>query len=179
MIQEVQFHSDASKSMVVFGGGTAQRPILKGTNAASEVDVDDFALTPSQSGKSIFIRGGAIDSDLTISLPSAADHGTARNGCSYKIYVIGDFAASYDIKIKIHDDDVSTAYWVGGLSWFDTDKSADDAMSTVESAANNTIDYLNLIVPKNGTWVEIVFDGTNWLAFGHVNAIATPTFAAS
>lgn len=80
---------------------------------------------------------------------------------------------SYDLEIV---SPAAANYFIGGLVFLDDDEtSAADQFGPIVSD-NNSNDFCTINVPKAGSRVEVVCDGTNWHAAGTVLSITAPAF---
>ena len=105
-----------------------------------------------------------LTADCTISLPSP------KTGLVYR-FIYGGGAT--DTADWIFQATSASNYFIGGVAWL-THGTPD--IEPVFSDGNSN-DFLRILVPTAGTWVEFYCDGTNWYVNGQAVAATTPAFA--
>lgn len=104
--------------------------------------------------------------DVTVTLPAV------EVGLHYTFIVT--VTGSYDLEIKCAV--LNTDFFIGGLVFLDDDETtAADQFGPVVSD-NNSNDFCSLLVPKAGSRVEMVCDGTNWFVGGFVLSATSCAF---
>jgi hypothetical protein len=107
-----------------------------------------------------------LTADCTFSLPSP------KKGLVYKFQYAGGAADAAD---WIFQSTAEANYFIGGVVWL---TSGTPDIEDVYSD-NNSNDFLRIITPEAGTWVEFICDGTNWYVNGQAVSATTPAFADS
>jgi hypothetical protein len=105
-----------------------------------------------------------LTADCTFSLPAVKD------GLSYRFQYGGGAADTAD---WIFQSTSADNFYIGGVVWL-TDGTPD--IECVYSDGNSN-DFLRIITPEAGTWVEFTCDGTNWYVNGQAVGATTPAFA--
>jgi hypothetical protein len=105
-----------------------------------------------------------LTGDCTFSLPSP------KKGLFYRFQYAGGAADAQD---WIFQTTGASNYFVGGVVWI-TNGTVD---AEVVYSDNNSNDFLRILVPGAGTWVEFACDGTLWYVNGQSVALTTPAFA--
>lgn len=102
--------------------------------------------------------------DCTFALP------TPKKGLFYRFQYGGGAADAAD---WIFQTTSEAAFFIGGVVWL-TNGTPD--IETVYSDGNSN-DFLRIITPGAGTWVEFSCNGTNWYVNGQSVSATTPAFA--
>jgi hypothetical protein len=105
-----------------------------------------------------------LTADCTFTLP------TEEKGLSYRFQYGGGAADTAD---WIFQSTSGTNFYIGGVTWL-TNGTPD--IEVVYSDGNSN-DFLRVLTPNAGTWVEFHCDGTNWYVNGMVVSATTPAFA--
>jgi len=145
--------------------GTALTATAAEINSAADVssrhvsvgDVDTHVLLATDSGKTHTVP--QVTGDVAFTLPTPAA------GLEYVIVSSAATAEGDDWVIT------ATSDFIGGLTQVDTDGSAAAVIS--DGSSKNTC---TIVAPLAGTSIRLTCDGTDWIASGHVCAIAVPTF---
>lgn len=123
----------------------------------------DTAILAADSGKIHLITN--VSADRAFTLPTAAA------GLYYKFW-------SQEITADGHDWDFGTGsatnFFIGSIMWTVT-----AGAGTKVSSDNDSNDFLHVVIPDGGTWLEMYCDGTNWFVMGHVLSATTPAFSDS
>jgi hypothetical protein len=131
------------------------------TNAAT------YTVLAADSGK-IHIMPD-FTSSCTLTLPTAAA------GLEYTF--IGKAVAA-DAQNWIIKSPSATNYFIGGVSFADTDAGAGaDEIHAGVWSNGSTNDFLNIVTPGAGTYVYVICDGTNWIVNGQVSSATVPSFS--
>ena len=105
-----------------------------------------------------------LTADCTFALPAPDE------GLSYRFQYGGGAADGAD---WVFQSPSATNYFIGGVVWL---TSGTPDIEGVYSDGNSN-DFLRIITPEAGTWVEFHADGTNWYVNGHAVSQTTPAFA--
>ena len=104
-----------------------------------------------------------LTADCVVTLPAA------RAGLEYRFIYGGNAIEQHDWSINATS---ATAYFLGGLVHIDDAPAANSIISD-----GNSNDRIVVLVPEGGTFIDLVCDGTNWIASGVVVAASAPSFA--
>ena len=153
-------------------GITATAAELNARSAAASrfVNVTDaatYAVLAADSGK-IHIMPN-FTASCTLTLPTAAA------GLEY--IFIGKAVAA-DAQDWIIKSPSATNYFIGGVSFADTDAGAgaDEIHAGVWSNGSSN-DFLTVVTPGAGTRIHVICDGTNWIVNGQVFSATVPAFS--
>jgi hypothetical protein len=131
------------------------------TNAAT------YAVLAADSGKIHIIPD--FTSSCTATLPTAAA------GLEY-IFISKAVAA--DAQDFILKSPSATNYFLGGVSFADTDAGAGgDEIHAGIWSNGSTNDFLTVVTPGAGTRIHVICDGTNWIVNGQVFSATVPAFS--
>jgi hypothetical protein len=153
-------------------GITATAAEINARSAAASryVNVTDaatYSVLAADSGK-IHIMPN-FTADCTLTLPTAAA------GLEY--IFIGKAVAA-DAQSWIIKSPSATNYFIGGVSFADTDAGAgaDEIHAGVWSNGSSN-DFLTVVTPGAGTRIHVICDGTNWIVNGQVFSATVPAFS--
>lgn len=131
------------------------------TNAAT------YTVLAADSGK-IHIMPD-FTSSCTLTLPAVA------SGLEY--IFIGKAVAA-DAQDWIIKSPSATNYFIGGVSFADTDAGAGaDEIHAGIWSNGSTNDFLTVVTPGAGTRIHVICDGTNWIVNGQVFSATVPAFS--
>ena len=153
-------------------GITATAAEINARSAAASryVNVTDaatYAVLAADSGK-IHIMPN-FTASCTLTLPTAAA------GLEY--IFIGKVVAA-DAQDWIIKSPSATNYFIGGVSFADTDAGAGaDEIHAGIWSNGSTNDFLTVVTPGAGTRVHVICDGTNWIVNGQVFSATVPAFS--
>ena len=131
-------------------------------NPVVVADATTYAIKEYNSGVDHIVPD--LAADCTFSLPAP------KKGLKYKFQYSG---AAPDAADWISQATAAANYFIGGVLWI---TSGTVAAADVYSD-NNSNDFLRIITPESGTWVEFICDGTNWYVNGCAVSQTTPAFA--
>lgn len=153
-------------------GITASAAEINARSAAASryVNVTDaatYSVLAADSGK-IHIMPN-FTADCTLTLPTAAA------GLEY--IFIGKAVAA-DAQNWIIKSPSATNYFLGGVSFADTDAGAgaDEIHAGIWSNGSSN-DFLTVVTPGAGTRIHVICDGTNWIVNGQVFSATVPAFS--
>jgi hypothetical protein len=130
-------------------------------------DAASYSVLAADSGK-IHIMPN-FTADCTLTLPTAAA------GLEY--IFIGKAVAA-DAQNWIIKSPSATNYFVGGVSFADTDAGAGaDEIHAGIWSNGSTNDFLTVVTPGAGTRIHVICDGTNWIVNGQVFSATVPAFS--
>jgi hypothetical protein len=130
-------------------------------------DAASYSVLAADSGK-IHIMPN-FTADCTLTLPTAAA------GLEY--IFIGKAVAA-DAQSWIIKSPSATNYFVGGVSFADTDAGAGaDEIHAGIWSNGSTNDFLTVVTPGAGTRIHVICDGTNWIVNGQVFSATVPAFS--
>lgn len=153
-------------------GITATAAEINARSAAASryVNVTDaatYAVLAADSGKTHIMPN--FTASCTLTLPTAAA------GLEYTF--IGKAVAA-DAQDWIIKSPSATNYFIGGVSFADTDAGAGaDEIHAGIWSNGSTNDFLTVVTPGAGTRVYVVCDGTNWIVNGQVFSATVPAFS--
>lgn len=131
------------------------------TNAAT------YTVLAADSGK-IHIMPD-FTSSCTLTLPTAA--------AGLEFTFIGKAVAA-DAQNWIIKSPSATNYFIGGVSFADTDAGAGaDEIHAGIWSNGSTNDFLTVVTPGAGTYIYVICDGTNWIVNGQVSSATVPAFS--
>jgi hypothetical protein len=105
----------------------------------------------------------------TLTLP------TAVAGLAYTF--IGKAVAA-DAQDWVFDTGSAAAFYLGGLSFADTDAGAGaDEIHAGVYPNGSSNDIMTIVTPGAGTRIHLICDGTNWIVNGHVFSATVPAFS--
>jgi hypothetical protein len=158
--------------LLVAAGVTASAAQINAaaTAASRFVNVTDaatYTVLAADSGK-IHIMPN-FTASCTLSLPAVAA------GLEYTF--IGKAVAA-DAESWIIKSASATNYFVGGVSFADTDAGAgaDEIHAGIWSNGSSN-DFLTVVTPGAGTYIYMICDGTNWIVNGQVFSATVPAFS--
>lgn len=105
-----------------------------------------------------------LSQDCTFALPAP------KKGLFYRFQYGGGAADAAD---WIFQADSATHFFKGGVVWL---TSGTPDIEDVYSDGDSN-DFLRIITPEAGTWIEFACDGTNWYVNGHAVSQTTAAFA--
>lgn len=164
-------YADAANVMEILGiTATAAEINARAAAASRTVSVTDaatYAVLAADSGK-IHIMPN-FTASCTLTLPTAA------LGLEY--IFIGNAVAA-DAQDWIIKSPSATNYFIGGVSFADTDAGAgaDEIHAGVWSNGSSN-DFLTVVTPGAGTRIHVICDGTNWIVNGQVFSATVPAFS--
>jgi hypothetical protein len=164
-------YADAANVMELLGiTATAAEINARSAAASRYVNVTDAAtydVLAADSGK-IHIMPN-FTASCTLTLPTAAA------GLEY--IFIGKAVAA-DAQDWIIKSPSATNYFIGGVSFADTDAGAgaDEIHAGVWSNGSSN-DFLTVVTPGAGTRIHVICDGTNWIVNGQVFSATVPAFS--
>jgi hypothetical protein len=130
-------------------------------------DAATYAVLAADSGK-IHIMPN-FTASCTLTLPTAAA------GLEYEF--IGKAVAA-DAQDWIIKSPSATNYFIGGVSFADTDAGAGgDEIHAGIWSNGSTNDFLTVVTPGAGTRIYVICDGTNWIVNGQVFSATVPAFS--
>ncbi len=153
-------------------GITATAAEINARSAAASrfVNVTDaatYAVLAADSGKMHIMPN--FTASCTLTLPTAAA------GLEYTF--IGKAVAA-DAQDWIIKSPSATNYFIGGVSFADTDAGAGaDEIHAGIWSNGSTNDFLTVVTPGAGTRVYVICDGTNWIVNGQVFSATVPAFS--
>ena len=153
-------------------GITASAAEINARSAAASryVNVTDaatYSVLAADSGK-IHIMPN-FTASCTLTLPTAAA------GLEY--IFIGKAVAA-DAQDWIIKSPSATNYFIGGVSFADTDAGAGaDEIHAGVWSNGSTNDFLTVVTPGAGTRIHVICDGTNWIVNGQVFSATVPAFS--
>lgn len=138
-----------------------------GSRFVNVTDAATYAVLAADSGK-IHIMPN-FTASCTLTLPTAAA------GLEY--IFIGKAVAA-DAQDWIIKSPSATNYFIGGVSFADTDAGAgaDEIHAGVWSNGSSN-DFLTVVTPGAGTRIHVICDGTNWIVNGQVFSATVPAFS--
>lgn len=164
----------ATITSITFGGtaisATAAEINARCAAASRFVNVTDaatYSVLAADSGK-IHIMPN-FTATCTLTLPTAAA------GLEYTF--IGKAVAA-DAQDWIIKSPSATNYFIGGVSFADTDAGAgaDEIHAGIWSNGSSN-DFLTVVTPGAGTRIHVICDGTNWIVNGQVYSATVPAFS--
>jgi len=164
-------YADAANVMELLGiTATAAEINVRAAAASRYVNVTDaatYSVLAADSGK-IHIMPN-FTATCTLTLPTAAA------GLEY--IFIGKAVAA-DAQDWIIKSPSATNYFIGGVSFADTDAGAgaDEIHAGVWSNGSSN-DFLTVVTPGAGTRIHVICDGTNWIVNGQVFSATVPAFS--
>lgn len=138
-----------------------------GSRFVNVTDAATYSVLAANSGK-IHIMPD-FTSSCTLTLPTAA---------SGLEYIFLGKAVAADAQDWIIKSPSATNYFLGGVSFADTDAGAgaDEIHAGVWSNGSSN-DFLTVVTPGAGTRVHVICDGTNWIVNGQVFSATVPAFS--
>lgn len=130
-------------------------------------DAATYTVLAADSGK-IHIMPN-FTASCTLTLPTAA---------AGLEYVFIGKAVAADAQDWIIKSPSATNYFIGGVSFADTDAGAgaDEIHAGVWSNGSSN-DFLTVVTPGAGTRIHVICDGTNWIVNGQVFSATVPAFS--
>lgn len=149
---------------------TAAEINARAAAASRYVNVTDaatYSVLAADSGKIHIIPN--LTASCTLTLPTAAA------GLEY--IFIGKAVAA-DAQDWIIKSPSATNYFLGGVSFADTDAGAGaDEIHAGIWSNGSTNDFLTVVTPGAGTQIRVICDGTNWIVNGQVFSATVPAFS--
>lgn len=140
------------------------------TPASRIINVTDaatYTVLEADSGKTHVMPN--FTANCTLALPAVA------TGLEYTF--IGKAVAA-DAQNWIFQSASATNYFVGGVSFADTDAGAGaDEIHAGIWSNGSTNDFLTVVTPGAGTIIYMICDGTNWIVNGQVFSATVPAFS--
>jgi hypothetical protein len=167
---EIKYATPAE--LLAGAGVTATVAEINARSAAASrlVNVTDaatYTVLAADSGK-IHIMPN-FTASCTLTLPTAA------TGLEY--IFIGKAVAA-DAQDWIIKSASATNYFIGGVSFADTDAGAGaDEIHAGIWSNGSTNDFLTVVTPGAGTRIHVICDGTNWIVNGQVFSATVPAFS--
>lgn len=138
-----------------------------GSRFVNVTDAATYAVLAADSGK-IHIMPN-FTASCTLTLPTAA---------SGLEYVFIGKAVAADAQDWIIKSPSATNYFLGGVSFADTDAGAGaDEIHAGVWSNGSTNDFLTVVTPGAGTRIHVICDGTNWIVNGQVFSATVPAFS--
>ena len=141
------------------GGGRYNQMVVHGAfqprKLAYEKVTSDTTLSPTDSGKVIFLGANGVD----VTLPS-----TPEAGLNYKIILVED----YDTAVCTVTIDGSGEFFAGTISSATHDDTADSAI--FNGSSHDVITFSSTSV--QGDYVDIICDGSIWCVSGMATVVA-------
>jgi hypothetical protein len=138
-----------------------------GSRLVNVTDAATYSVLAADSGK-IHIMPN-FTASCTLTLPTAA------TGLEY--IFIGKAVAA-DAQDWIIKSASATNYFIGGVSFADTDAGAGaDEIHAGIWSNGSTNDFLTVVTPGAGTRIHVICDGTNWIVNGQVFSATVPAFS--
>jgi len=164
-------YADSANVFELMGITATAAEINSRSAAASRfVNVTDaatYAVLAADSGK-IHIMPN-FTSSCTLTLPTAA---------AGLEYIFLGKAVAADAQDWIIKSPSATNYFLGGVSFADTDAGAGaDEIHAGIWSNGSTNDFLTVVTPGAGTRVYVICDGTNWIVNGQVFSATVPAFS--
>jgi hypothetical protein len=164
-------YADSANVFELMGITASAAEINARTAAASRLvnvtDAATYTVLAADSGK-IHIMPN-FTSSCTLTLPTAAA------GLEYTF--IGKAVAA-DAQNWIIKSPSATNYFIGGVSFADTDAGAGaDEIHAGIWSNGSTNDFLTVVTPGAGTYIYVICDGTNWIVNGQVSSATVPAFS--
>jgi len=164
-------YGDGANLLEAIGITATAAEINAAADSASRlVDVTDaatYTVLAADSGK-IHIMPN-FTASCTLTLPTAAA------GLEYTF--IGKAVAA-DAQDWIIKSPSATNYFIGGVSFADTDAGAGaDEIHAGVWSNGSTNDFLTVVTPGAGTRIYVICDGTNWIVNGQVFSATVPAFS--
>lgn len=138
-----------------------------GSRFVNVTDAATYSVLAADSGK-IHIMPD-FTASCTLTLPTAA---------AGLEYVFIGKAVAADAQDWIIKSPSATNYFLGGVSFADTDAGAgaDEIHAGVWSNGSSN-DFLTVVTPGAGTRIHVICDGTNWIVNGQVFSATVPAFS--
>jgi len=136
-----------------------------GTRVVSIADAATYTVLAANSGKTHVVPD--LSQDIAIALPAAAA------GLEYRFLYSGVAADTSDWEIDTGSD---TNFFLGGLFHLDTDAGPPTTFAVVAPDGDSN-SVATVLTPEEGTIIDMVCDGTNWILSGHVASATVPDFA--
>jgi hypothetical protein len=158
--------------LLVAAGVTASAAQLNAssTPASRFVNVTDaatYTVLAADSGKIHILPN--FTASCTATLPTAAA------GLEYTFISKAVAADAQDFILKSPS---ATNYFIGGVSFADTDAGAGaDEIHAGVWSNGSTNDFLTVVTPGAGTIIYAICDGTNWIVNGQVFSATVPAFS--
>jgi len=138
-----------------------------GSRFVNVTDAATYSVLAADSGK-IHIMPN-FTASCTLTLPTAA---------SGLEYIFLGKAVAADAQDWIIKSPSATNYFLGGVSFADTDAGAGaDEIHAGVWSNGSTNDFLTVVTPGAGTRVHVICDGTNWIVNGQVFSATVPAFS--
>jgi hypothetical protein len=164
-------YADSANMFELLGiTATAAEINARAAAASRFVNVTDaatYTVLAADSGKTHIMPD--FTASCTLTLP------TASAGLEYTF--IGKAVAA-DAQNWIIKSPSATNYFIGGVSFADTDAGAgaDEIHAGVWSNGSSN-DFLTVVTPGAGTRIHVICDGTNWIVNGQVFSATVPAFS--
>jgi hypothetical protein len=167
---EIKYADSANVFELMGITATAAEINARSAAASRFVNVTDaatYTVLAADSGK-IHIMPD-FTASCTLTLP------TASAGLEYVF--IGKAVAA-DAQNWIIKSPSATNYFIGGVSFADTDAGAgaDEIHAGIWSNGSSN-DFLTVVTPGAGTRIHVICDGTNWIVNGQVFSATVPAFS--
>ena len=138
-----------------------------GSRFVNVTDAATYTILAADSGKIHILPN--FTSSCTATLPAVA------SGLEY-IFISKAVAA--DAQDFILKSPSATNYFLGGVSFADTDAGAGaDEIHAGIWSNGSTNDFLTVVTPGAGTRIHVICDGTNWIVNGQVFSATVPAFS--
>jgi len=138
-----------------------------GSRFVNVTDAATYSVLAADSGK-IHIMPN-FTASCTLTLPAVA---------SGLEYIFLGKAVAADAQDWIIKSPSATNYFLGGVSFADTDAGAGaDEIHAGVWSNGSTNDFLTVVTPGAGTRIHVICDGTNWIVNGQVFSATVPAFS--
>ena len=164
-------YADSANVFELMGITASAAEINARTAAASRfVNVTDaatYTVLAADSGKMHIMPNFTADCTLTLPAVSAGLE-----------YIFIGKAVAADAQNWIIKSPSATNYFIGGVSFADTDAGAgaDEIHAGIWSNGSSN-DFLTVVTPGAGTRIHVICDGTNWIVNGQVFSATVPAFS--
>jgi hypothetical protein len=125
-------------------------------------DAATYTVSAGDSGRTHIIVD--LSQNTSIDLPAPAA------GLYYEFWYCGGTEEAHDHTINTGNN---TYYFIGGVTFHDDD---DGSVAAVSSDGNSNSKF-TINDARDGTFVKVICDGTNWYITGSINSDTAPTFA--
>ena len=183
-------------------GATNDRFLIIDTSADSAIKYADGANVLEVAGvtaSAAQINAAATPASRFVNVTNAATY-TVLAADSGKIHIMPDFTSSCTLALPavasgleytfigkavaadaqnwIFQSASATNYYIGGVSFADTDAGAGaDEIHAGVWSNGSTNDFFTVVTPGAGTRVHMICDGTNWIVNGQVFSATVPAFS--
>lgn len=159
--------TDATAAAVTATAAEISARCAAASRLVNVTDAATYSVLAADSGKVHIMPN--FTASCTLTLPTAAA------GLEYKFIgkAVADDAQNWIIKSPS-----ATNYFIGGVSFADTDAGAGaDEIHAGVWSNGSTNDFLTVVTPGAGTYIYVICDGTNWIVNGQVFSATVPAFS--